>query len=57
MSSVLRIVVAGEMWSVGPILKAGYTDGMIGITLMGNADAFPSVAFGWLCPRPISLIA
>ena len=57
MSFGLRIVVGGEIWSVGPIPKVGYTDGMIGITPIGNADAFPSVAFGWLCPRPISLLA
>ena len=43
--------------TVGPILKAGYTRGMGGITPAGNADAFLSTPFDWFCPRPVSLIA
>ena len=24
---------------------------------VGNAEAFPGTSFGWLCPRPVSLLA
>ena len=24
---------------------------------VGNAEAFPGASFGWLCPRPVSLLA
>ena len=30
---------------------------MGGIKPVGNAEAFPGASFGWLCPRPVSLLA
>ena len=24
---------------------------------VGNAEVFPGASFGWLCPRPVSLLA
>ena len=42
---------------MGATPKAGYTEGMIGATPVGNAYVLSGEAFGWLCPRPISLPA
>ena len=53
----LRIVVAGGMYSVGPILEVRYTGGMGDITPVGNVDVFPSASFGWFYPRQVSLLA
>ena len=30
---------------------------MVGITPVGNVEAFPSTSFGWFYPRPVSLLA
>ena len=37
---------------MGAALKARYIKGMI-----GTMPSFLSMAFGWLCPRPASLLA
>ena len=56
MSSGLRIVVVGDMWSVGPVPMARCPCCMGGITTVGNVDAFPGTSFGWFYPQPVSLL-
>ena len=42
---------------MGAAPKAGYTESVIGTTPVNNAYAFLGATFGWLCPRPVSLLA
>ena len=57
MSSRLRIVATCGKYGGSAAPKVGYTGGMTGTTLMGNAYALPGAVLGWLCSRPVSLLA
>ena len=56
MFSGLQIVATSGILGVGATPKAGYIEGVIGTTPVGNAYTFSGSTFGWLCPRPVSLL-
>ena len=42
---------------MGPVPKAGYIDGLGGITPGVNSDTLSGTPFGWFCPLLVSLLA